>query len=325
MPISNTLKAFVPDDSELALINSFTRRSVTSDELYTFSVILCDNEIDRDNERFSVDTLKQLSTMFVGKTGIFDHVPSGQNQTARVYFTEIISDKARLTSIGEPYTYIYAKAYMMKTDSNKSLMLEIDGGIKKEVSISCSIRDVTCSICNANVKISPCVHHKGKQYGKSVCYHLLSNATDAYEWSFVAVPAQRNAGITKSFQNIFKREDNSIMNSTDIVKSLEECASEITITKAQADELSSYISQLKKHAQLGEQYRNDLIAEVYRLSFLVNDSLPADIAKSVLEKMDINELKAYKLVYEKKLSSKANIQLSNACSGSKASAEKFKL
>ena len=29
-------------------INKFTRRELTEDELYTFSVILCDNEIDRD-------------------------------------------------------------------------------------------------------------------------------------------------------------------------------------------------------------------------------------------------------------------------------------
>ena len=31
------------------------------------------------------------------------------------------------------------------------------------------------------------------------CHVVLSDVTDAYEWSFVAVPAQREAGVTKQF------------------------------------------------------------------------------------------------------------------------------
>ena len=34
-------------------INSFTRRELTEEELYTFPVTLCDNDIDRDGEAFS--------------------------------------------------------------------------------------------------------------------------------------------------------------------------------------------------------------------------------------------------------------------------------
>lgn len=32
-----------------------------------------------------------------------------------------------------------------------------------------------------------------------LCHTILSDITDAYEWSFVAVPAQRNAGVTKQY------------------------------------------------------------------------------------------------------------------------------
>lgn len=38
-------------DSDMALINSYTRRVLEKDEVYVFSVILCDNDIDRDGER----------------------------------------------------------------------------------------------------------------------------------------------------------------------------------------------------------------------------------------------------------------------------------
>ena len=32
-----------------------------------------------------------------------------------------------------------------------------------------------------------------------VCHVVLNQPTDAYEWSFVAVPAQREAGVIKMF------------------------------------------------------------------------------------------------------------------------------
>ena len=37
---------------DLALINTFTQKEMTKDDIFSFCVILCDNEIDRDYERF---------------------------------------------------------------------------------------------------------------------------------------------------------------------------------------------------------------------------------------------------------------------------------
>ena len=39
---------------ELDAINAFAKGKLTAQEVYTFSVLLCDNEVDRDNERFSM-------------------------------------------------------------------------------------------------------------------------------------------------------------------------------------------------------------------------------------------------------------------------------
>lgn len=58
---------------KLQLLNQFTRRELTEEEVYIFDVILCDNEIDRDFEKFSLSALKTLQELFIGKTGIFDH------------------------------------------------------------------------------------------------------------------------------------------------------------------------------------------------------------------------------------------------------------
>lgn len=38
---------------QLAQINRYSRRELTAQEVYVFSLILCDNEIDRDYERFT--------------------------------------------------------------------------------------------------------------------------------------------------------------------------------------------------------------------------------------------------------------------------------
>ncbi|MBQ7981825.1 MAG: hypothetical protein IJ305_09510 [Oscillospiraceae bacterium] len=186
------------ENTLLEHLNKFTRKELTAEEVYIFPVTLCDNEIDRDNERFSVKALEEMSEKFVGVTGIFDHNPKGENQTARIFLTEVVKAD-RSNSLGETYTYLKGYAYMVRTDSNADLIREIDGGIKKEVSVSCSAEKQTCSICGADRRVKPCRHVKGRRYDGKRCFFTLENISDAYEWSFVAVPAQPCAGVTKSF------------------------------------------------------------------------------------------------------------------------------
>ena len=185
-------------DALLEQLNAFTRRNHTIDEVYLFDLILCDNEIDRDGDCFSDAALAELQKRFVGVTGIFDHNPQSKNQNARIFHTEVVTDSARKTKTGQPYRFLKANAYMVRTDGNADLIREIDAGIKKEVSISCAVGRQVCSVCGADRLKSPCSHIKGKTYGGALCYTTLDAVTDVYEWSFVAVPAQRSAGVTKT-------------------------------------------------------------------------------------------------------------------------------
>ena len=153
-----------------------------------------------------MSALEKLAELFVGRTGIFDHDPKGRNQTARIYAAEVVRDPERVTRSGEVYTCVRAKAYMMRTDSCADLIKEIDGGIKKEVSVSCSVKRKVCGLCGADMRVSPCSHIKGQYYGGRLCDVVLDDVTDAYEWSFVAVPAQPGAGITKSLGRTGERE-----------------------------------------------------------------------------------------------------------------------
>lgn len=159
----------------LAQLNQFTRRTLTQEEVFLFDVRLCDNEIDRDGERFSLEALEQLKTLFVGKTGIFDHNPKGENQTARLYAAELVQDPERITAAGEVYTFLKGHAYMVRTDANRDLIREIDGGIKKEVSISCAAASQTCSVCGGDRRNSPCSHRMGQRYGDKLCHVVLGD------------------------------------------------------------------------------------------------------------------------------------------------------
>ena len=262
------------DNTALEKINKYTRRQFSADELFTFSVILCDNDIDRDLERFSDDALETLKERFVGRTGVFDHNASTVNQNARIYDTEIVCDNSRRTKDGKPYKYLKAAAYMVRTDENKPLIAEIDGGIKKEVSISCSAAKRICSVCGCDRNKESCSHVKGSVYNNKVCCDILDDITDAYEWSFVAVPAQVNAGVTKRF-----RSEEKLFSSAD------------TDLKAADDEL-----------------RRD----IRKLAFFAGGTAAAEMASVSARHMTTQQLISFKKSFESKCRGGIKIQLAGS-------------
>ena len=60
------MTAVQPDKTAMEKINLYTRRAYKPEEVYTFSVVLCDNEVDRDGECFTKETLEELAKLFVG-------------------------------------------------------------------------------------------------------------------------------------------------------------------------------------------------------------------------------------------------------------------
>ena len=177
---------------ELDQINRFSKAELTADQVYAFSVRLCDNEVDRGFERFGTEDLERLGELFLGKSGIFDHQWSAKGQTARIYRTEVVREPGTVTAAGDEYCWLKAWAYLMRTEKNQELITEIEGGIKKEVSVGCSMGRSVCSVCGA--ENGACGHVKGQMYGEKLCFMELKDPKDAYEWSFVAVPAQPRAG-----------------------------------------------------------------------------------------------------------------------------------
>ncbi len=290
---------------ELKLINAFSRKELKEDEVFTFNLTLCDNDIDRDFECFSLDSLQKLKELFVGKTGISDHSMRSKDQAFRIFRTYIEKDENKKTAAGEPYVALKAKAYTVKTEYNASLIAEIDGGIKKEVSVSCNAEECICSLCGKDMKLHECKHIKGRKYGGKLCYGILKNPTDAYEWSFVAVPAQRKAGVTKSFQ---QKEEEILKKGVEIIKNAME---ETVISASQAKEIKEYIEKLEAFSKEAQIYKQCLVEDIEKYALiampLVNSK---DFIKSC-ENMALSELKSLKNGLKKQAAEKlpATMQL----------------
>jgi hypothetical protein len=264
---------------EMAAVNAFAKAQLRPEDVYIFSVLLCDNEVDRDFERFTEKTLGELAELFVGKTGICDHDWKTENQVARIYRTEVITEGDKLTSFGEPYRYLKGHAYMLRTAENEPLIAAVEGGIKKETSVGVSVARSVCSICGQELGGAGCSHVKGEEYGGKLCFAQLDGAVDAYEWSFVAVPAQKNAGVIKKFgggQGL-----------------------EAFVKTAEGGAFAGEYGELSKQAAVGKRCMDQLRGEVMRLGGLCGGELYAAVKNSVAG-MDGETLLDLKTALEKK-------------------------
>ena len=225
-----------PTAEQLEKINLQSKAELTQDDVYCFCVRLCDDQPDRDFERFDTAALPVLAELFIGKTGICDHEWSAQGQVARIF-------DAWTEAQGEA-TILRAWAYMLRGGENDPIIAKIEAGIHKEVSVGCAMEKTLCSICGADY--GTCEHRKGELYNGEICYGVLCGPKDAYEFSFVAVPAQSAAGVLKGFA------ENDLR-----------------------------LAELKSKAELGERYLSARRTECVRLAL----SLGLQVERSILQTM----------------------------------------
>ena len=91
-----------------------------ADDDYTFTVKLCDNEIDDDNERFSSQCLEQMAEMFVGKYGCI-----GETRIAKIVSTEIVTDENKWATFHERYQWLKATVIIPRSNGTEQLIVQI--------------------------------------------------------------------------------------------------------------------------------------------------------------------------------------------------------
>ncbi len=258
-----------PTQVQLEAINAQAKAKLTKEQVYVFSLRLCDDQVDRDYERFDTAALPELAKMFIGKTGIIDHKWSSDSQVARIFETQVVCEGG--------VSYIKAWAYIRRGGQAEEVIADIEAGIKKEVSVGCAMGRSVCSVCGG--EYGTCGHQKGEVYDGGLCCAILKEPMDAYEFSFVAVPAQPQAGVIKGM-GMGKRR----------LKEL-----------AEAFGAQQEYRALFKQAQLGLQYEKQLKDEVVRLCLSLDLGAEEPVLRSVVEKAAAEDLLELKKALEKRL------------------------
>ena len=248
----------VPNSVQLEAINAQAKGKLTAEQVYVFSLRLCDDQVDRDGERFDTAALPALAKLFIGKTGIVDHKWSSEAQVARIFATEVVTE--------ENVSYIKAWAYVRRGGAGDEVIADIEAGIKKEVSVGCAMGRVVCSVCGSDY--GSCGHQKGEYYDGMLCCAVLKEPLDAYEFSFVAVPAQPNAGVLKGMGG-GKR-------------TLKELADAYG---AQGEYRALY-----REAELGRQYKKQIQDDVVRLCLCLELGADEPTLRGIVEKAGAEDL-----------------------------------
>lgn len=259
----------VPTVEQLAKINALAKAQMKEEEVYVFSLRLCDDQVDRDYERFDTEALRALAAMFVGKSGIVDHQWSAGKQLARIFETGVVTENG--------ISFIKAWAYIRRGGEGDEWIADIEAGIKKEVSVGCAMGRSVCSVCG--LEYGSCGHQKGQHYDGQLCVAVLTEPVDAYEFSFVAVPAQPNAGVLKG------------LGGRKI--SLKELAE---VHGAQEE-----YRNLHKLAALGQEYEKTLANEVVRLCLALELEMEEGFLRKAVEMIPAEELKQLQKALERKL------------------------
>ena len=285
---TEALSGGIPTAAQLEAINGQAKASMTAEQVYVFSLRLCDDQVDRDMERFDTEALAGLAKLFIGKTGIVDHQWSAGNQVARIFAAEVVQE--------DRVSYIKAWAYIRRGGANEEVIADIEAGIKKEISVGCAMGRAVCSVCGS--EYGSCGHVKGEHYDGQLCVAILKEPMDAYEFSFVAVPAQPNAGVLKALG---------------ANRTLKELAEQVGA--------QSEYRALFKDAQLGREYKKQIGNDVVRLCLSLDLGVEEPALRAIAEKAGAEELMKLKDALEKRLAE--SMPMVTQLGGSFKKAEEF--
>ena len=143
--------------------------------------------------------------------------------------------------------------------------------------MGCAMGRAVCSICGS--EYGQCGHAKGEHYDGQLCCAILKEPMDAYEFSFVAVPAQRDAGVLKGM-GAGKR-------------TLKELSEEFGV--------QSEYRALFKNAQLGLQYRKELEDGVVKLCLALELGAEEPVYRSIMKLAAAEDLMKLRCALQQRL------------------------
>lgn len=272
-----------PSAEQLARIRPFTLADIPAEQLYVRTFALAHNAIDRDDEVFDASLLADFARTLPGK-GLFIKHPSGWDGDSGPGKGRWFEAEVQRMSLDEARTLLRAPglqwppgvttaeilmagAYLVRTDSNKDLLTEIDAGIVSDVSIGFNAKR------GGNIV---------DEAGRELTARRLTSPGEALEGSLVWLGAQPGARAIKGAQ---RTEDYTV----EIKEMFEAAKANNETLKAANIELQKQVDAskpshdivLKAREAMGEHAhlldKPELLGETCKAAATFRDGLIADI------------------------------------------------
>ena len=185
-------------DNDMKHINKYSRKDYTKDDVYVFEITLCNSDLDEDYEAISKDCLYKLKDLSLGSSGFLTSDIMARIFDTYIERTYISWSNSRLAD--EIYK-LKAKAYVLKNAITEKALNQILN--HPEIGVGFSVKRRVCSICGSS---KCCKHIKGQKYIdeagiEELCYKVLDDPTDFYEWSIVPKQQESESNDNKLKEN----------------------------------------------------------------------------------------------------------------------------
>lgn len=311
-------KSVTPE--QLAKINKYAMVPLTIDQVYVRKYLVANNALDRDNERFSEAVLDDFAASLPGKGFFVEGHPGGYSGSGGpgqglffASYTEEMSVEQFTIQTGEIpglplgitiVKVLWGEAYILRLESNKDTLANIDGGIYRFVSIGFQSPFVEITGDRGNYIYG---EYRPKGEAREASLVWLGAQVGA-----VAMKAAENAvtryalrvtkeGGTENMKEFLKRLSDKLGKTITEENALDDIAAAFTDKAAEKD---AEISALKPRAADGEAYRKSLIDDTIRFGVLISE-IPTDEAgqkaeEEFLKGLPIERLKGMKEKFEKR-------------------------
>ncbi len=188
---------------DMRLINRWAPSALQPEQVYIRSMYLCSTQpCESDGCQFTQQALEQIAEKIIGISVLTGHNRSSLPMAR--FFKACVAEQQSVDT-DEPVSFVRAWFYWLRdTTGAKDLLLNIDGGIYREVSLAWKYRHWCCSICHT--ENGNCSHRVGETYDGQRCYRLINEISEVLEGSLVYKAADRNTILAGMHQRHFDNE-----------------------------------------------------------------------------------------------------------------------
>ena len=281
----------VPNEAQLAVINKFTRRPFTADELYIGQIRLANNAIDRDNERFSEGMLQEFMKTAVRKTFLMDHAKYDSSDNAIGKFFDVEIEKMDLATAkaetGEDFIlpagvtevlFMSPWFYIPKAGIDEKQLIKIDAGVFDFASIGFRAEALVPVTDDMGATLFYEYRGKGETTEGSLVYlgaqhgagmkSAVDNNTTKTEKQ-IAETEKPEGGLNtmneflkklaKALGKVFSDDEEKAVN--EIKALIDEKETTITAQKSKISEMETTIAGLSPLAADGKAFRDGLVTD----------------------------------------------------------------